>query len=475
MLSNKKADDFSEWFLELVQKAELMDYSPVQGCMVIRENAYFVWQKMQDYLNALIYEDGVRNTYFPLFIPESFLKKEAEHFKGFAPEVAWVTHGGNAELGERLAIRPTSETIMYYFFSKWISSPRDLPFKINQWCNVVRWDTKALKPFLRTREFLWQEGHTAHATREEADAQAMRALGWYKQMCEELLALPVISGKKSEAEKFPGADYTTTIEALMPDGKALQAGTSHQLGQNFAKMFNVKYKTASGGSEYCYQTSWGSSTRLLGALAGVHGDDKGLVLPPRVAFLQVVLVPIAYSPEDKKMALTRLEKLASELKAKSLRVRIDDREDKTPGFKYNEWESKGVPLRIEVGLKDLANQGVTVARRDTGEKDFVSDEKIIASVLKTLDEIHVNLLSRAKRFMEENTHSVKTFDEFKKLMDASRGFVKTGWCEDARCEEAIKEETGATIRVIPFDAQADGKCVYCSGKAKTIAFFARSY
>ncbi len=483
MMENKKSVDFSEWYLELVQKAELMDYAPVQGCMAIRERAYAVWEKIQGFLDQRFKSDGVKNAYFPLFIPESLLQKEAEHFAGFLPEVAWVTHGGNDALGERLALRPTSETIMYALFAKWISSHRDLPLKINQWCNVVRWDTKTLKPFLRTREFLWQEGHTVHKSKSEAEAQVTRALEWYQALCEEVLAIPVYAGVKSEAEKFPGAEYTTTIEALMPDGKALQCGTSHLLGQNFAKIFDIKFKDENEKEEYAWQTSWGVSTRLLGAVAAIHGDDKGLILPPHAAPLHVVIVPVYYSNEERKMALISAKKLCSALEARGIVTLIDDREERTPGFKFNDWELKGVPVRVEIGVKELAKQGVTVARRDSGAKEFVSDDKAAAFIEKLLQEIQENLFNRAKAFLTENTRPARGFDEFKKLLETKKGFVKTGWCLDARCEEAIKEDSGATIRVIPFGAEgkpealseAGGKCVYCGKPARVTALFAKSY
>src|SRR3989338_9056365 len=367
-LEHKKHEDFSEWYLEAVQKAQLMDYAPTQGCMVFRPDSYFVWERIQAYLDPLFKAGGVKNAYFPIFIPESFLKQEAAHFEGFIPEVAWVTHGGNQELGERLALRPTSEAIMYHFFAKWISSHRDLPLKLNQWTNVIRWDTKTLKPFLRTREFLWQEGHTAHASKEQAADQLARALDWYAECCQELLAIPVIKGVKSESEKFPGALYSTTVEAIMPDGKALQMGTSHHLGQNFAKMFGVKFKTEGEGEEFAWQTSWGVSTRMIGAAIMVHGDDRGLIWPPKIAPTQVAVVPIFYNEEEKKMTLLAAERIKNSLARLNLRIEVDD-SAKSPGFKFNESELRGIPIRVEIGLRDLAKVGVTIARRDSGEKE----------------------------------------------------------------------------------------------------------
>ncbi|PIO02201.1 proline--tRNA ligase [Candidatus Micrarchaeota archaeon CG09_land_8_20_14_0_10_60_16] len=473
-MDNKKTENFSEWYLELVQKAELMDYAPVQGTMAIRPRAYFVWEQIQRFLDCRFKEAGVQNAYFPMFVPESLLKKEAEHFAGFVPEVAWVTHGGNEQLGERLALRPTSETIMYTMYSKWVSSHRDLPLKLNQWCNIIRWDTKTLKPFLRTREFLWQEGHTAHATKQEADGQVKQALDWYRQVCEELLAIPVLQGKKTDAEKFPGADYTTTIEAIMPDGKALQCGTSHQLGQNFAKIFNIRYKTESGGEEYAWQTSWGVSTRLIGAVAMLHGDDRGLVLPPKIAPLQVVIIPIYKTEEDKALTTLASQRHAVALQAAGLSVLVDD-SDRTPGWKFNEWELKGVPVRIEIGVKDLAKTGATIARRDTGFKEFYIDDAVLEKVKSLMDEIQENLLQKARLFAQEHTHAVENLEELREALEIRKGFAKAAWCGDPRCEEAVKEETGATIRLVPFDSKEGGKCVYCGKRGKETVYLAKSY
>ncbi|MFA4946239.1 MAG: proline--tRNA ligase [Candidatus Micrarchaeia archaeon] len=473
-LEHKKESDFSEWFIELVQKAGLMDYTPVQGCMCIRPRAYYAWERIQDYLNQRFSADAVENAYFPMFIPASLLEKEAEHFAGFSPEVAWVTRGGNEDLAEPLALRPTSETIMYTLFAKWISSHRDLPLKVNQWCNIIRWDTKTLKPFLRTREFLWQEGHTAHATREEAEKQVADALDWYASLCEELLCLPVLKGRKSDAEKFPGADYTCTIEALMPDGKALQCGTSHLLGQNFAKMFDIKYKTSTGGEEYAWQTSWGISTRLIGALVMMHGDDRGLVLPPKLAPIQLVIVPIYKNEEDKALATLAARRHEHALKEAGFRVFVDDSE-RTPGWKFNEWELKGVPLRVEIGVKDLALAGVTMARRDTLEKEFVPDAQVNAFAAKLMTEIQANLLARARAFLSEHTFEVNDLTELREAVEFKKGFAKAQWCGDARCEEAVKEETGATLRLLPRDSKPGGKCAYCGKKGEHTAYFAKGY
>ncbi|MBI5226058.1 proline--tRNA ligase [Candidatus Micrarchaeota archaeon] len=474
-LKHKKSENFTEWYLELVEAAELMDYSPIQGCMTIRPRAYAIWEKYQDLMNHKMRSDAVQNAYFPMFIPQSFLEKEAKHFAGFAPEVAWVTHGGNEELSEKLALRPTSETIMYHQFGKWIHSHRDLPLKVNQWCNVIRWDTKTLKPFLRTREFLWQEGHTAHSTEKEADEMTLRALHWYRDLCENYLALPVLMGKKSEGEKFPGALYTTTIESLMPDGKALQCGTSHQLGQNFAKMFDLKFKTAQETEELVWQTSWGTSTRLLGALFMMHSDDKGLVLPPRVAPLHVVIVPIAKEQSDRDMVMAAAGRVRLALEAAALTVHIDNRSERSPGYKFNEWELKGIPIRIEIGMRDMAEQSVTVCRRDTGEKESILESQIALKVPALLEAIQQNLFEKAKDFMKANLRPASTIAELTKIMDEQKGFVFAGWCGDPRCEEAIAEETNASIRFIPFEDKPAGSCVMCQKPSKHTAFFARSY
>ncbi|NUN11285.1 proline--tRNA ligase [Candidatus Micrarchaeota archaeon] len=471
-LENKKNENFGEWYLELVQKAQLMEYSPIQGCMIIRPRAYFVWQQIQDFLNNKFAEEGVQNAYFPMFIPESMLKKEASHFAGFTPEVAWVTKGGNEDLSEPLALRPTSETIIYSTYAKWVSSHRDLPLLLNQWANIIRWDTKTLKPFLRTREFLWQEGHTAHASREDAEAMVAKALNWYREVCQDLLAMPVMAGVKSRSETFPGAEYTTTVEALMPDGKALQCGTSHNLGQSFSKMFDVKYKTNDEKQEYCWMTSWGVSTRLIGAAIMLHSDDKGLVLPPKIAQVQVVIVPIFKDLEEKKMALLSANKIVLQLREKGVRVHVDDREDKSPGFKFNEWELYGVPVRIEIGLRDLAKQGVTIARRDGIDKDFVSEEKVIDFVLNAMQDIQTNLFSRAKLFLDS---SIIFADQYKDLkIGLEHKKLVQAYCCDEAAEEIIKQDTQATSRLIELTKE-EGKCVITGKPTKSMHYFAKSY
>ena len=472
----KKSEDFSEWYTEVVLKSGLADYAPVKGCMILREHSYAMWEKIQEVFNQKIRESGHKNVYFPMFIPEGFLKKESEHFAGFIPEVAWVTQGGDTPLEEKLAVRPTSETIMYATFAKWIRSWRDLPLKINQWCNIVRWETKATKLFLRTREFLWQEGHTAHATSEEAEKEVMDILGEYKDVMENYLAIPVIVGVKSDSEKFAGALYTTALEAMMPDGKALQMGTSHNLGQNFAKVFDIKFIGVDEKDHEVWQTSWGITTRLIGALVMVHGDDKGLVLPPKVAPVQVVIVPIPYKGADPAAIAAKAKEVADKLMARAITVILDDRGEYTPGWKFNQWELKGVPVRIEIGPRDLKQQQVTVVRRDICQKIAVKEEEVVGAVEKLLVEIQHNLYAKARVGLEEKTTAVKEYEEFKKVLCEKGGFLKAAWCGGADCEARIKDETGATIRVRPFEKEEPSvSCVFCGEKAKETVYFARSY
>lgn len=472
----KKSEDFSEWYTQVVQKSELADYAPIKGCMIFRENSYAIWEKIQEIFNQKIKSTGHKNVYFPLFIPESLLKREAEHFQGFTPEVAWVTAGGDSPLEERLAIRPTSETIMYATYSKWIRSWRDLPLKLNQWCNVVRWETKATKLFLRTREFLWQEGHTVHATKEEADQEVMEILNAYKDVVETYLAIPVLVGVKTEMEKFAGALYTTALEAMMPDGKALQMGTSHQLGQNFSKVFDIKFLDKAEKEQYAWQTSWGFSTRMIGALVMVHGDDKGLVLPPRIAPTQVVIVPIPYKGTDADLITAKTKEIQEKLQKSGISTVLDDRMEYTPGWKFNEWELKGVPIRIEIGPRDIKQKQVMLVRRDNREKTAIKEEETVTTVLKTLEEIQNNLFNKAKKLLEENITTVKTYDEFKNVLQDKGGFLRASWCGNSKCEEKIKDETGATIRVVPFEKERPfSKCVHCGEEAKEVVYFARSY
>jgi prolyl-tRNA synthetase len=472
----KKNVDFSEWYVEVVLKAELADYAPVKGCMIIRPDAYAVWEKIQQVVNEKIKATGHRNTYFPMFIPEAFLKKEAEHFEGFTPEVAWITVGGDTPLEEKLAVRPTSETIMYAMFSKWIRSWRDLPLKINQWCNIVRWETKATKLFLRTREFLWQEGHTAHATAEDAEAEVMWALNMYKDMIENYLAIPVLIGTKSESEKFAGALYTTALESIMPDGKALQMGTSHNLGQHFAKVFDVKYIGEDKADHYVWQTSWGITTRLIGAMIMIHGDDKGLIMPPKVAPVQVVIVPIPFKGLEAEAIAAKTKQIQTDLTAQGISVILDDRGEYTPGWKFNQWELKGIPLRVEVGPRDVKNGQVVMVRRDTGQKAFVKDADIIATAQGLLSEIQDSMLAKARAILADKTTPVQSYDEFKAVVEGKGGFVKAAWCGSPECEAKIKEETGATIRIRPFQREEPQTgCVFCGAQAKEVVYFARSY
>jgi len=472
----KKSENFSEWYTQVVLKSGLADYAPIKGCMIFREHSYAVWEKIQEIFNKKIKEKGHKNVYFPMFIPESFLKKEAEHFEGFVPEVAWITTGGNSKLEERLAVRPTSETIMYATYAKWIRSWRDLPIKLNQWCNIVRWETRATKLFLRTREFLWQEGHTAHATEEEADTEVIEILNIYKDLMENYLAIPVLIGKKTENEKFAGASYTTALEALMPDGKVLQMGTSHNLGQNFAKVFDIKFIGEDEEEHYVWQTSWGVTTRMIGALVMVHGDDKGLVLPPKITPVQAVIIPIPFKNVDKELILRKARDIFEKLQKNGISVVLDDSPNYTPGWKFNEWELKGVPVRIEIGPRDVKEKQVTLARRDTAERLVIKEEKIMGTVTRLLEEIQNNLFNTAKKFLEDNITAVKTYDEFKEALKKKGGFIRACWCSSPTCEEKIKEETGATIRLLPLEKEKlFSNCLYCGGEGKEVVYFGRAY
>lgn len=470
-----KKENFSEWYTQIVIKAELADYAPVKGLIVLRPYGYSIWESLKSSLDEKLKSTGHENGFLPVLIPESLLSKEADHFAGFNPEVFWVTHSGEAEIGDKLALRPTSETLAYSMYSKWIKSWRDLPLKINFWNTALRAEIKATKPFLRTSEFLWQEGHTVHATREEAEDEVKLILDIYKKTVEEELAIPVITGKKSEKEKFVGAVYTTTMESMMPDGKALQMGTSHFLGQNFSKPFDVKFLDKNNVETFAWQTSWGVSWRLIGALIMVHGDDKGLVLPPRVAPIQVVIVPIYYSDSDKEIVLKKTQEIEQTLKKNKIRVRIDARDEWTPGYKFHDWEMKGVPLRIEVGPKDIAKGKMVLVRRDTQKKsdlEFSNTEIGVESILK---EIQQNLFERAKLLLKERTKQVPDFDKFKSEIENGM-FLETSWCGDQNCEEKIKESTGADIRVIPFDnTKTDAPCVSCKRPGKESVIFARGY
>jgi prolyl-tRNA synthetase len=470
----KKSVDFSAWYVDVVKKAELADYSPMKGMMVIRPYGYEIWELLRDQLDRMFKETGHRNAYFPLFIPESFLKKEAEHVEGFAPEVAWVTSGGGEVLEERLAVRPTSEAIICSMYAKWVKSWRDLPLLYNQWANVVRWE-KVTRLFLRTTEFLWQEGHTVHATAEEAEAETLQMLGIYRRLAEEYLAIPVLTGRKSDSEKFAGAVRTYAIEMLMPDGKALQAGTSHNLGQNFAKAFGIRYESKEQKLEYAWQTSWGATTRLVGALVMTHGDDSGLILPPRVAPIQAVIVPIS-AGNWQQTVLPQAQQILAELKGKGLRVFLDDRDAYTPGWKYADWEMRGVPVRIEIGPKDIEKQQAVLVSRVDRKKSFVPWASLAAELASLLERIQGQLYDRALAFREANTHAANTYDELREAMAGGRGFIRSCWCGSSDCEIKVKVDTSATIRVILEEpGPRPGPCVVCGQKAPHTVIFAKSY
>jgi prolyl-tRNA synthetase len=468
-----QSQDFNEWYNEVIQKAELVDYGPARGTMVIRPYGFALWEGIQRALDDMFKATGHTNAYFPLLIPMSFFQKEAEHVEGFAPELAVVTHAGGADLEEPLAIRPTSETIIGHMWAKWIRTYRDLPQLLNQWGNVVRWELRT-KPFLRTSEFLWQEGHTAHATAEEAEAEVRQMLGIYARMSREWAAVPVWEGIKTESEKFAGAVYTTTIEAMMRDGKALQSGTSHYLGQNFARAFDIQFQDKDQQNKYVHTTSWGLSTRMVGAVIMTHGDDKGLVLPPRLAPVQVVVVPI-YKAETKEEVLPAANTLADELGAAGIRVFLDDRDQYSPGFKFNEWELKGVPLRLELGPRDV-EAGTAVLASRLGGKETVSLREVVASLPGRLEQFQRDLYNRALEFRDRHTWTVDSYDAFKEKVEG--GFVKAFHCGDKDCEKQIKAETTATTRCIPYDEpEAHGSCVRCgkpSAYGKRI-LFAKAY
>ena len=471
----KKSEDFSEWYTQTVIKSELVDYAPVKGLIVLRPDGYSIWESLKSSLDKKFAATGHRNGFLPTLIPESLLTKEKDHFAGFNPEVFWVTKSGEGELGDRLALRPTSETLAYTLFAKWIRSWRDLPLKINFWNTALRAEIKATKPFLRTSEFLWQEGHTVHVNSEEAEKEVTDILELYKKTVEEELAIPVITGKKSEKEKFVGAVYTFTMESLMPDGKALQMGTSHFLGQNFSKPFELKYADKENVESYAWQTSWGVSWRLIGGMIMVHGDDRGLVLPPRVAPIQVIIIPIYYSDEDKEKIGKVSKEIEEKLKDADIRVQVDNREQLTPGFKFNEWEMKGIPLRIEIGPKDLEKNQVTFARRHNRQKDDQEITGLVERVVSELDKIHNDMFSDAKKILEDRTSEVDTYDDFKAELEKGR-LIKAPICNNPKCEEGIKEETGADVRVITSDSKdTDSKCIKCSDQSSIRPLFARGY
>jgi len=469
-----KNDNFSEWYTQVIIKAELADYAPVKGLIVLRPDGYSIWESIKESLDSKLKETGHRNGFLPVLIPESLLAKEKEHFEGLNPEVFWVTHSGNSELGDRLALRPTSETLAYSLFSKWIRSWRDLPLKINFWNTALRAEIKGTKPFLRTSEFLWQEGHTVHATKDEAEKEVADILELYKKTIEEELAVPVITGKKSEKDKFVGAVETNTLESLMPDGKALQMGTSHFLGENFSKPFDVKYLDENNTETFAWQTSWGVSWRLIGGMVMTHGDDKGLVLPPKIAPIQVVIIPIYYSNEDKEKVMQSASNVKDELSRKNIRVHLDDREQLTPGFKFNDWEMKGIPIRIEIGPKDIAKNQKVLARRHNRTKISLDIDGFTEKTISELKNIQKEMFDAAKKILDERVVRVSEYQQFKKELE--NGIMNDcSWCGNQTCEDKIKEETGADLRVIPSDNTKAETCIYCKNSGITNVLFARGY
>ncbi len=469
-----RSEDFGRWYTDVIRRAELADYSPVKGNMVIRPYGYAIWELLQAGLDRRFKATGHVNAYFPLFIPESLLRKEAAHVEGFAPEVAWVTHGGDERLEERLVVRPTSEAIIATMYAKWVQSWRDLPILINQWSNAVRWE-KVTRLFLRTTEFLWQEGHTAHETAEEAEAEARRMLGVYKEFLATELAMPVMDGRKTESEKFAGAVHTYSVEALMGDGRALQAGTSHNLGQNFAKVFDITFQARDKSVQHVWQTSWGMTTRLIGAVIMMHGDDSGLILPPRVAPYQVVIVPIPRG-DWKVTVLPVVDRIAASLREEGIRVEVDDREEHKPGWKFSEWEMRGVPLRVEIGPRDVEQSQVVVVRRDTREKASAPMEGIAEHVIDLLERVQNDLLARAVAFRDAHTIRTTSAEEFHGLFEGRPGFVVAPWCGNVDCEARIKADTQATIRNLPLEpVEASGDCVQCGKPGVTDAWFAKAY
>ncbi len=465
------SEDFAQWYTDVVIKAELVEYSGVKGCMILRPNGYAIWENIQKELDARFKETGVENVYMPMLIPESLLQKEKDHVEGFAPEVAWVTQGGGETLQERLCIRPTSETLFCDFFSKIVQSHRDLPKVYNQWCSVMRWE-KTTRPFLRSAEFLWQEGHTIHATAEEAIERTEQMLNVYADFCEEVLAIPVIKGQKTDKEKFAGAEATYTIEALMHDGKALQSGTSHYFGDGFAKAFDIQYSDKDNKLQYVHETSWGMSTRIVGAIIMVHGDDSGLVLPPRIAPTQVMVIPIQ---QRKEGVLEKAEELEAALKAAGIRVKTDAT-DKSPGWKFSEQEMRGIPLRVEIGPKDIEQNQAVVVRRDTREKIVVSLDELAVKTQEILDTMQADMLARAKAHVEECTYEAATYDEFKDIAANKPGFIKMMWCGDLDCELKIKEDAGVTSRCMPFEQKViSDVCPVCGKPAKKLVYWGKAY
>jgi len=474
-ITTRKEDDFSEWYIQVVTKAGLIDYSPVKGFIVLKPYGYRIWEIITESLDKKLKESGHQNGFLPILIPESLLAKETDHFKGFTPEVFWVTKAGATNLTDKLAVRPTSETLAYQIFSKWIMSYRDLPLKMNFWNSALRAEIKATKPFIRNSEFLWQEGHTVHETQTEAEAEVLLILNYYDYILQKLLAIPTLTGRKTDKEKFVGAVYTNTLESLMPDGKALQMATSHNLGQNFSKPFEIRFLGRDSKQYFAWQTSWGISWRVIGALIMIHGDNKGLILPPNIAPIQLVIVPI-FKNKERDLVIEESKKLLVELNNLGFRVVFDDREGYTAGWKFNDWEVKGVPLRINIGLRDINNKNIEIVRRDTGEKYIIKRETCIKSVDFYLHEIQKSLLDKAKKIQDNNILKVSNYNEMKKILNEKGGFILADWCEKEECENSIKNETGADIRLIPFEKYiSDNKCIYCNEQSKKTVIFAKSY
>jgi len=474
-ITTRKEDDFSEWYIQVVTKAGLIDYSPVKGFIVLKPYGYRIWEIITESLDKKLKESGHQNGFLPILIPESLLAKETDHFKGFTPEVFWVTKAGATNLTDKLAVRPTSETLAYQIFSKWIMSYRDLPLKMNFWNSALRAEIKATKPFIRNSEFLWQEGHTVHETQTEAEAEVLLILNYYDYILQKLLAIPTLTGRKTDKEKFVGAVYTNTLESLMPDGKALQMATSHNLGQNFSKPFEIRFLGRDSKQYFAWQTSWGISWRVIGALIMIHGDNKGLILPPYIAPIQLVIVPI-FKNKERDLVIEESKKLLVELNNLGFRVVFDDREGYTAGWKFNDWEVKGVPLRINIGLRDINNKNIEIVRRDTGEKYIIKRETCINSVDFYLHEIQKSLLDKAKKIQDNNILKVSNYNEMKKILNEKGGFILADWCEKEECENSIKNETGADIRLIPFEKYiSDNKCIYCNEQSKKTVIFAKSY
>lgn len=469
-----QGEDFSRWYIDVIKKADLMDYSPVRGCIVFKPDGFEIWEHIQEEMNRRFKETGHRNAYFPMFIPESFFQKEKDHIEGFNPELPWVTEAGGDKLEERLAIRPTSETMIGHMYSKWIQSYRDLPVLINQWANVVRWEKRTL-PFIRTSEFLWQEGHTAHENEAEAREETMQMLEIYRDFVEGYLAIPVITGQKTPSERFAGAVDTYSIEAMMKDGRAVQAGTSHYLGTKFAVAFEIQYLSRDNVLEYVHTTSWGTSTRLIGSMIMVHGDDRGLALPPKVAPTQVIMIPIG-PPKTRDAVIGRTDELFKELKSAGIRVRVDDRADVTPGWKFNEYEMRGVPIRLELGPRDMENGVCVLVSRISGEKKVIQQENLVEEVQAMLEQVHNEMFERALKFREDHFYSVDTLEQMKSSMEEKRGFALAGWCGSEVCESKVKEETGATSRNIPFEpAETKQVCICCGQPAEHTVVFAKAY